>query len=154
MSNDAKAQALADRYPYMFRQPEMLDLYPGWLGPLETLCAKTHARLQGGDWVFHFLRIKEKLGTCQIYFHLGLRLAAPETSVGLQKLANLRKAIENDIETARVACSSSCMVCARDAITRHHGAVLATLCEQHALSESMRDPWSLAKMQITWQAKP
>lgn len=149
MSNGTKAQALADRYPYMFQQPELLDIYAGWLGPLERLCACIHERLRGRSMSFHFLQIKEKFGTCRIYVHLGLPRSEPETAIRLQEVATLRQSIQDDVEIAESACGLHCMVCGEDAITQSHGAVLATLCERHALSESMRDPWTLAKAPIT-----
>lgn len=153
MSDDAKAKALADRCPYMFQQPEMLNLYAGWFGPIEKLCAEIDERLQGRGWTFRFVQIKEKFGACRIYFHLGLPPSDLATSVVLQELAVHRMAIESNIETAQAACSSSCMVCGRAAATRAYGALLATLCEQHELSETMRDPWSLAKLRINLTTK-
>ncbi|WP_156473056.1 hypothetical protein [Pseudorhodoferax sp. Leaf265] len=154
MSNDHKAQALVDRCPYMFEQPQMLNLYAGWLDPLETLCACIHARLHGSAMSFQFLQIKEKFGTCRIYFHLGLPRSEPEAEARLRELAILREAVESDIETAQTACGSRCMVCGRDSTTRVHGAALATLFERHGLSERLRDPWSLAKLPITNGAQP
>lgn len=154
MSSNRKAQALVDRYPSMFQQPEMLDIYAGWLEPIETMCARIHTRLQSRDWVFQFIRIKEKFGICRIYFHLALPRSEPETAAGIQELASLRSTIESDIETAQTACGLRCMVCGRNATTRVHGAALATLCERHELSESLRDPWSQAKLPITNGAQP
>lgn len=156
MSNDPKAQALVDRYPYLFEQPQMLNLYAGWLDPLETLWACIHARLHGSAMSFQFLQIKEKFGTCRIYFHLGLPRSEleAEAEARLRELAILREAVESDTETAQTACGSRCMVCGLDASTRNHGAALATLCERHELSEGLRDPWSLAKLPITNGAQP
>lgn len=149
MSNSSQAQALVDRYPYMFQQPEMLNFYAGWLDPLETLCARIHARLRGSAMTFQVLQIKEKFGVCRIYFHLGLPRSEPETAIRIEELATLRQSIQDDVEIAESDCGSRCMVCGEDAATRSHGAVLATLCQRHALSESMRDPWTLAKAPIT-----
>lgn len=149
MSTDSAAQVLVDRYPSMFQQHEMLDIFAGWLGPIATLCSKVNARLSDGGWTFQFLQIKEKLGICRIYFHLDATRSEPKPDVASQDLAALRKAIEKDIEHTETVCGSRCMVCGRHASTRNYGAVLATLCERHELSETFRDPWSLAKLPIT-----
>ncbi|GHC85049.1 hypothetical protein GCM10007320_29720 [Pseudorhodoferax aquiterrae] len=148
MQAEHQVRALLDRYTSMFRQPDLLDVYAGWVSPLVALCAEVEVLLVGGPFVFHFTRIKEKFGQCRISFVLEHGPDARRTAETEDELERCTKEIEQRVKAAQCACASRCLVCGRTAAAP--AACMPTpLCKLHAWSEDQRDPWSIGKIHLT-----
>lgn len=148
MKEELQVRALVERYPYMFRLSNTLDLYAGWLPPFVVLCDEIDALLAGRHFDFHFLQIKEKFGGFRAYFYLGLPTYEPSTAVAAQELAHCHAAIQQCVESAHTACASRCMVCGASASLRRDGPLMRCLCDEHAKWSERDSPWSSAKVRM------
>lgn len=148
MQEEHQVRALLDRYPSMFRRPELLDVYAGWVSPLVALCAEVEVLLDGAPFTFHFTRIKEKFGQCRISFVLGHAPDARRAAETEGQLEECAKEIEQRVIATQCACASRCLVCGRTAAPPAAG-MPTPLCRLHAWSEDQRDPWSIGKILLT-----
>jgi hypothetical protein len=148
MQAEHQVRALLDRYPSMFRRPELLDVYAGWVSPLAALCAEVEVLLDGGPFAFHFTRIKEKFGQCRVSFVVEHGPGARRTAETEDQLERRTKEIEQRVKAAQCACASRCLVCGLTAAPPAAG-MPTPLCKLHAWSEEQRDPWSVGKIRLS-----
>lgn len=135
-SDKAKLNRLRCRYAYMFRHPGLIDIYRGWMEPLERLCAEIEELLGNSCRGFQFHRIKEKFGACRIYFSFepstpGSSCARRQTRGSLDREDELRRLIQKRIQSTEAITSVRCMVCGAKGEINVRRA-LVCLCPEHA----------------------
>ncbi|KQP12052.1 hypothetical protein [Pseudorhodoferax sp. Leaf265] len=147
MEEAQQVRALLKRYPSMFKSPELLDVYAGWVPPLVTLCAEIDDLVADQSFVFQFIQIKKKLGQCRIHFVLEQRRSDLRTDGALEKLDRCKKSVQQCVEAAQSSCASRCLVCGRTPAPPDR-LMPTPLCKMHRRSEHLRDPWSLGKIRL------
>jgi hypothetical protein len=121
MNNPRELKA---RYPYQFAvEPIGMGVTRGWFYLFSRLCAEIDEALGEDKRGFHWIQLKEKLGSARMYFRLaeGVREREPELA---ERLASLAFAAED-------ASATVCAACGRPGrIDRRAGYMLA-LCDKH-----------------------
>ena len=166
----SSAQALKDRYSYMFASQNIgFAFYRGWFELLAQLCADIDAALGENQRDFHWVQIKEKFGAYRLYYSLNdktaltLDLVAGAGHVRLRPKAEPASAdapaspaqlIRQLVSQAEDATTRMCMACGRPAEARSYGGYYLTLCVEHApdMNVPRSDPQFAQTWKKVWQA--
>lgn len=148
---------LKRKYSYMFSgQHIALSFYRGWHALLEQLCKDIDLLLGEDKRDFHWVQIKEKLGTIRLYWRIedlapATRLtvissdgtsadfkivgAKPRYSLEVEEQV-LRENISTLIDEAEAATFHICMACGSPGKQRRFRGYIVTLCDEHARQRS------------------
>ncbi|MDR3453337.1 MAG: hypothetical protein P4L96_11125 [Rhodoferax sp.] len=163
------AQALKDRYPYMFAGKNIgFAIYRGWFEMFAQLCADIDAALGENQRGFHWVQIKEKFGSYRLYYsmerdvddvsmtyeavpgpgHVGLRPKAE--LAGAVAPASPAQRIRQLVNRAEDATTQMCMACGQPAEADCYDGYYLTLCKEHAPDRRLSHSSPLWKK--VWQA--
>ncbi len=166
----SSAQALKDRYSYMFTGQNIgFAFYRGWFELLAQLCADIDTALGENQRNFHWVQIKEKFGSYRLYYSLDdktpltLDLVAGAGHVRLRPKAEPASAdapaspaqrIRQLVSRAEDTTRSMCMGCGRPAKTKPYDGYYLTLCDEHAPDQRVprSDPRFAQMWKEVWQA--
>lgn len=118
---------LKARFGYMFAKPTIsLEFCKGWFPIVVGLCLEIDCVLGEHRPSFHWVQIKEKLGSMRLHFELD---GAPEP---------LRKSLQALVSQAGQESARCCMVCGEPARLSCQGAWMVTVCDVHQSDEVSR----------------
>lgn len=146
-------RATKKRFPYMFIGDQIeLNFYKGWHPLLDKLCQDIDQLLGEDKRAFHWLQIKEKLGTIRLYWRMNDLATTTRLSVistdgtsadfeigGAKRQSShdakeqvLRSAIDTLIGEAETATSNICMACGSPGRQISFSGYIVTLCRDDA----------------------
>ncbi len=164
------AQALKERYPYMFAGQNIgFAYYRGWFEMFVQLCADIDAALGENKRGFHWVQIKEKFGTYRLYYRLEDN--APMTLDIVSGAGHVRVRSKPDLASANApvapahrirtlvsqvegATGSMCMACGASARVKSYDGNYLNLCGRHApdMSFAHDDPRLRPMWEAVWAA--
>lgn len=160
--------ALENRYPYMFAGKSIgIELYRGWFALLVQLCADIDAVLGEDKRGFRWVQIKEKFGTCRLYYDMN-RDGDVDESMSLEPVPGAghvrfrRKPDEASddsplpmahriralVSRAEDATRKMCMACGGASGVRSFGGNYLNLCDRHAPDMTLTEDES--QLRQTW----
>ena len=131
---------LKAKYPYMFAGENMgLSIARGWFSIFVKLCEEIDALLGENKRGFHWVYIKEKMGSARLHWDLDR-----DAEDALEDRAELRTCIRDLVAQATSMTHSHCAVCGEPGRLQHHGGWQLVLCEDHGRQReagAMESPW-------------
>ncbi|MEJ8850816.1 hypothetical protein [Variovorax rhizosphaerae] len=152
-------RTLRSRFPYMFSGPNIgFAFYRGWMLILRNACEEIDALLGADKRHFHWIQIKEKLGTGRFYYHLDgggggvtVRVHDLTSSLPPQAPIVLEPAGQDEVvlkvsaivQHAELATHSACIVCGATATPRAYDGYWVNVCALHQPASAKDDTWRI-----------
>ena len=138
IKNMKDIQSLEQSFAYMFRGPYIsIEYYRGWFQDFAGLCVEIDAVLGKHKSWFRWLQIKEKFGSCRMYYSLvpddfNEDLDEDDQETEFQEdLVRIRAGVGQVVDYATRQMKNKCCVCGEFGVVDHNNNWLVTLCNYH-----------------------
>lgn len=124
-------ESLKLRFPLMFAGSVIsMDFYKGWFTDFVRLCCELDALLGEERHRFHWVQLKEKFGSYEMYFSFSWP-SKDENDEGFASMTALRERVRSAVERCAVVMDHKCCVCGDLGTKRTDTPWVATLCDYH-----------------------